>query len=522
MARINSNVPALVARFNLGRSNADLETRLERLATGLRINRGADDPAGLITSERIGSELRGVEQAIRNGQRASNVIATTEASLAEVNTLLLDLKRLFVEAANTGANSREERDANQLQIDSAIQSITRISNTASFGGLRLLDGSLDYTTSGIDPSTISQARIRGASFIGSSNLQVEVDVLNSAQQGGLYIDPRNSPFRTSGAVVVLESSLTLQIGGNRGIRELSFASGQTLANIRDAVNNITPFTGVTVASTNPGNINSGIVFLSEGYGSESFVSVERVNATSTSATLNVYQANNNPPPATFPVNYAGLIGGQWTSAERDTGRDVSALVNGALARGNGLEVKLDTPQLSLDIILDQTFATDPSLALTSFDITGGGSLFQLGPEITAQQQVNIGVQSVAASKLGAVITAGGLQFLSSLESGGPNDIATSVQTGDFSIASDIIEAAIDEVTVLRGRLGSFEANVLQTNERSLQAAFENLSASRSVITDADFAEETSKLTRAQILQSSSTSVLTLANQQSQSVLQLLG
>ena len=147
MARINSNSPSMIAQFNLSRSNDNLQVRLQRLATGLRINRGSDDPAGLIVSERLATDINGVEQAIKNGERASSVISTTEASLSEVNELLNSIKALIVEGANTGGNSKEERDANQLQIDSAIRSITRISNTATFGGLNLLDGSLDYITS---------------------------------------------------------------------------------------------------------------------------------------------------------------------------------------------------------------------------------------------------------------------------------------------------------------------------------------------------------------------------------------
>jgi flagellin len=131
-------------------------------------------------------------------------------------------------------------------------------------------------------------------------------------------------------------------------------------------------------------------------------------------------------------------------------------------------------------------------------------------------------QSMAASKLGGTLNNGVMQFLSSLQSGGVNDLEASLQRNDFSTASDILDTAIDDVTILRGRLGAFERNVLDTNRRSLQSAVENLSASRSVIRDADFAVETSELTRAQILQSSGTTVLGLANQQAQSVLQLLG
>ena len=118
MARINTNIPSLIAQHNLSRSNDDLATRLQRLSTGLCINRGADDPAGLIVSERLRSEIRGLGQAIANSERASSVIATTEGYLAEVTDLLNSIKGLIVEAANTGGVSKEEIEANQLQLDS--------------------------------------------------------------------------------------------------------------------------------------------------------------------------------------------------------------------------------------------------------------------------------------------------------------------------------------------------------------------------------------------------------------------
>src|SRR5512137_733879 len=139
MARINTNVPALVAQTNLRRSQRDLQTSLERLASGLRINRGADDPAGLIVSENLRSEIAGVTQAIDNSQRAVNVIATAEGALNEVASLLVDIQGLVVQGANKGALSDDEIRANQLQINSAVESITRIANTTTFGGQALLN-----------------------------------------------------------------------------------------------------------------------------------------------------------------------------------------------------------------------------------------------------------------------------------------------------------------------------------------------------------------------------------------------
>jgi flagellin len=115
MARINTNIPAVVAQRALRQSQQDLQTSLERLSTGLRINRGADDPAGLINSESIRAEIAGFDKAISNSQRATNIIATSEGSLGEISSLLIDIQGLIVEAANKGAMSPEEIRANQLQ-----------------------------------------------------------------------------------------------------------------------------------------------------------------------------------------------------------------------------------------------------------------------------------------------------------------------------------------------------------------------------------------------------------------------
>lgn len=525
MSRINTNVPSLVARANLNRSTDELQVRLQRLSTGLRINRGADDPAGLIISERLRSDIKGTEQGIKNSDRASSVIATSEGALSEVSDLLNSIRALIVESSNTGANSAEERAANQLQIDSAIDSITRISNTASFGGLKLLNGSLDYSLSGIVPSEISKATVFGASFIGSNQLRVDVDVLASAQTGALFIRG-DYPATPAGNGTILSTSI-LRVTGAQGVSEITIVSGTTLGNLASAVNNLSQLTGVTARLINPSDATSGLVFESSGFGSSQFVRVERLNSPSSSAASPwaTYQLVSNAAVPNFgpPFDWTGLLGaGTLTASQRDDGRDVSALINGTLATGDGLNVSINSPSLSLKLLLNQTLGTDPTAAVSSFHITGGGALFQLGPVVTAQQQTNVGIQSIAASNLGGSLQNGVVEFLSSLKSGQRNSIKSSADRNDFTGASAILDSAIDEVSVIRGRLGAFERNVLQTNARSLQSAFENLAASESKIRDADFASETSSLTRAQILQSAGTSILALANQSSQQVLQLLG
>lgn len=519
MSRINSNIPSVIAQSHLAKTGRELELRLERLSTGLRINRGADDPAGLIISERLRSDINGVNQGIKNSDRASSVISTAEASLSEVADLLNSIKGLIVESANTGASGPDERRANQLQIDSAIDSITRISNTASFGGLKLLNGTLDYRLSGLHTSAISRAQINNASFVDSANLQVEVDVVASAQVGSLYYNGGTTPPG------VTLSSMTLQIAGGQGVETITIPSGRPLDAVVAAVNNLASLTGVRAELIN-GNANSGIVFNAIDYGSQTFVSVKRQGGPSNPAndSFATYRFSDaSPIPNDSPFDWANLIsGGVMVTADRDYGQDVEALVNGNLASGDGLKLSVNSSALGLELLLSEDYAIDPTQTATTFNITGGGALFQLGPDVTALQQANFGVPSVAASNLGATVVAGAVEFLSSLKSGQSNSITSSVSRGDFSPSSDILDAAIDQISILRGRLGAFERNVLETNTRSLQASFENLSASSSAIRDADFAFETSQLTRAQILSSAGTSVLSLANQQSQQVLQLLG
>jgi flagellin len=511
MARINTNISSVIAQANFGRTQKELALRLERLSTGLRINRGKDDPAGLIISERLRSTIQGVDQGIKNSDRANSVISTTESSLTEVNDLLNSIKSLIVESANSGASSDAERNANQLQIDSAIESITRISNTASFGSLKLLNGSLDYTTSGMNATAIARGRINNASFVNATSLQVQVDVIASAQLGSLYFQ---SP--TTG---VTTSSYTLEVRGANGVEVISVAAGQTMNQVATSVNNLTSLTGVRARVL---NTTSGVVFESAQYGSNQFVSVKRLGgptdpAQNTWSTFAVAGNGDNLGWNPFPWGTSTLV-----AADRDDGRDVSALINGNLATGNGLDISISSGALGMNLLLTEAFATTPSGAATSFDITGGGAQFQLGPEVNALQQSNIGIQSVAASSLGGTLINNQLAFLSSLKRGQGNDILASFNRRDFTAASSILDSSIDEISKLRGRLGAFTRNVLDTNTRSLQASFENLSASDSQIRDADFAAETSKLTRAQILSSAGISTLSLANQQSQNVLQLLG
>jgi flagellin len=217
------------------------------------------------------------------------------------------------------------------------------------------------------------------------------------------------------------------------------------------------------------------------------------------------------------VQVRAINGGQFVvmdesgnAVDRDEGRDAAATINGAATVGDGLKLTLNSRLLDVELILSESFGVGSS----QFAITSGGSLFQLGPQVNTNLQENIGVRAVHPNKLGNAIVG----FLSDLQTGQSFDL----RSENFKDASEVVSEVITQVAVLRGRLGAFERNSLQTNINQLQITMENLTSSESVIRDTDFAEQTSELTRSQILVQAGTSILTIANAQNQNVLRLLG
>ena len=477
MSRINTNTAAIIAARQLNRSQTQLSTSLERLSSGLRINRGADDPAGLIVSENLRSEIGGVKQAISNSQRAANVIATTEGALNEVASLLSDIQSKVIEAANVGAVSDDEIKANQLQIDSAVESITRIANTTSFAGRKLLNGSLGYITSGVNASEVTDLRVNGVSFGTASYMPVKVTVTQSAQHAALS-------FQTSS----IGQDLTIELAGPNGVTTLTLLSGTHASAILQAINLVSDATGVSASLINASYAQSGITLTSMDYGTDAFVQVEEIGSAGVFTTVN----------------------DDGDQVKRDEGRNISATVNGASSLGKGLNLFLNTSALSLELKIQEDFNKSGT---STFSVTGGGAAFQLGAGVDTNQQVNVGVDSTTASRLGN----GSLGYLSQITSGGEYSLVA----GEAAQAAKIVEEAIRQVSVLRGRLGAFEKNTLDTNMSQLQITLENLTSSESSIRDLDYATEVSNLSRSQILVSTGTSILGIANQMPQSVLSLL-
>ncbi len=514
MSRINTNIQSMVAQRVLGQNNNGLSTALQRLSTGLRINRGKDDPAGLIASETLRSQTRAIGAAIGNAERADTVVNIAEGGLQEVSSLLTELQGLLTASANKAGVSSEELAANQLQIDSILQTIDRVAGATSFQGTKLLNGSFDYDTTSVS-SNVSDFRVNGAKFE-SGSLDVSVIVTQSAQQGSLYLSLGGSTLDLGGTASVT-SSFTIEISGSLGSRELTFSSGQTLAQMVAAINTFSDVTGVVAdTSTVTGSAATGITLRSRNYGSDQFVSLRVTDngsiGTADSIGIYTFEAND-----TNTVDTGSVVTFESTSAAngfKDAGLDINGTINGVAATGKGRSISINTDYLDVEMTLDAS-GSQTLGAISALTIQGGGADFMLAPDVDISGKVSLGVANIASRKLGDSSSG----FLNELGSGKTFDVT---RTASLSTAQEIVDKAIKQVSSLRGRLGAFQTNVVGATIRSLGVALENTAAAESVIRDTDFAKETASLTRNQILVQAATNTLSLANSQPQSVLQLLG
>ena len=498
MSRINTNVQSMLAQRVLGQNNLSLSTSLERLSTGLAINRGKDNPAGLIASENLRSEKASISAAIGNAERADQVLNIAEGGLQEVNTLLLEVQSLVGQSANDAGLSLEEKEANQLQIDSILQTIDRISQATSFQGSKLLNGTYDFTASGV-ATTVLDYKVNGAKLGHDTNREVQVVVTASAQHGALFLS-------TGGALDLTDADarFTFEVAGAAGSREFSFASGTALADIVDAVNTYKDVTGVSAATQ-----GSGLVLKSTDFGSRQFVSFDVINTGGQVGAVHGLSSIDEDV-----VTVAGSTAfSSVTNSIRDAGQDVGAIINGISATADGRKARINTDFLDLELELS-TAGAQANGTINALTITGGGAKFNLGPSVDITNQSTIGIGNVQSRRLGDV----NVGYLDDLGSGKANNVVN----GDLSEAQKIVDSAIGHVATLRGRLGAFQKNTIGSTIRSLGVALENTSAAESSIRDTDFATETAKLTRNQILVNASTNVLSITNSQPQNVLSLLG
>ena len=418
MSIINTNVQSLVAQNALRQNNASEATSLQRLSTGLRINSGADDPSGLIASENLKSETSGIQTAINTANQAANIIGTADGALGEVSNLLTSLQGLVSQTANSGGLSSAEVAANQSQVDSILGTINRIAGSTSFQGTQLLNGSLDYTTSGVASTSLTNLQVDSANVAFGAKVTVNVQVTASATTAKLGY---------TGGTISGATGATIQVAGSEGTQQLSFASGTTVSSIAASINAVTGSTGVsaTVSGTD-------LAINSTQFGSSQYVSIKATSGTFT------------------------VTGG---SGGRAVGADAKVDINGAQASASGKQISYNANGLAAQFDLTSTFNKPGS---TSFAVTGGGANFSIGSSVTSQGNASIGLQSIYTANLGDSING----FLNTLGSGQTNSLSSS----NLDTAQKIVDSAVNQVSSLRGRLGAFQSDTITSTINSLNVA----------------------------------------------------
>lgn len=473
-------MPALMALRNLNQTDGQLSGTITRLSTGLRINTAADDAAGLVISEGMRSQLKGLNQAIRNSQDAVNMTKTAEGALDEVQLLLRNIRGLAVHSANSAVVDASTLEANQMQIRSTLQSINRIAEQTQFGNKKLLDGTAGVMAN-VTASTLAQSMFMGGSFAGDPIASGAVTIAQTTAAdraavtlGGSFADA-NAIVTTTGTFVV---------------NGFSFVSDGTssVETLVQKINEMKGTTGVSAKVTGAGPV--AIELTQDTYGSHyrvDFFDPNQVihNATSASDT--------------------GTDGVYDVSATTTDGVKTVTFQGGRGANDSGLKL---TDLYGNSINLTENGNSTITTAVEIGQVSSGAVRFQIGAQ--SDQSVTFSMPVIFANRLGTSSVSG--KTLADL------DVTTPQGAQD---AMKIIDDAINQLSLTRGQVGSFQANFLESTVRSLGVAEENLTASESQIRDADIALEMTQYTRLNILKQSGMSVLAQASQAPQQVLQLL-
>jgi flagellin len=630
---INTNVASLNAQRNLGVSQSALAKSMQRLSSGLRINSAKDDAAGLAISDRMTSQIRGLNQAVRNSNDGISLAQTAEGALQESTNILQRMRELAVQSAND-TNSASDRTSLQAEVNQLKQEMTRIADTTTFNGKNLLDGSMtraQFQVGANANQTISFGiKSAQATDLGSNALTTK----NAAQGKGIEVATTRAADTTGGNNVAAQD---LTIVGPNGAAEVKISADNSANAIAGKVNAESATTGVTAEASTSATLSNlaqdGTVgFTLQGTNSEAIAisaTVTTTNLASLAQAIND-QAGNTGITATLSGDSSSIslvqssghdikIGNYTHSATsgldslRVTGNEgigtnlsesaggsaTNAMLSDLSATGT-VSLKLDsnggtatavtadiTDTSDLTTLVDAINAksgttnvsasfTDISGAdkskitlsstgsaainITDFGITGGTSLTALdsvkvtaadgsaggvtlteatpgttdkttvaisasagdstvvGGEVTFSSAGDFNISSTIANSAGSLFdSAAGGANVSTLSSINNVDITTVEGAAD---AIKAIDGALTQVDNMRGDLGAIQ-NRFESTISNLSNVSENLSAARSRILDADIAQETSSMTKQNILQQAGVSILAQANQAPQLALSLL-
>lgn len=550
---VNTNVASLNAQRTLGGSTSALSTSLERLASGSKINSAKDDAAGLQISNRLTSQINGLSVAVKNASNGVSIAQTAEGAMKESTNIMQRMRDLSLQSAN-GSNSDAERTALQEEFNSLSGELTRIAETTSFGGQKLLNGDMGNTSFQIGASAnetvsfglsdVSAGALRGshssATAVGAEPAGMKAAVTGNTIHAG----------STTGTLVPLTDPATVSVNGTEIV--LDDTTGASVATIADEINKFSKTTGVTATV-----IDDQISFTSANNASVSGLKAldldEDTVKIAAAAGTEVLGLDGN-----ITVNGAAIeiaddddLAAIVTSINDETATtDVKAeLVDGriTLTSANGEAIKLadedgnkgilgklglsaGTTQAKLEdntsITLNGTEiklakGSDMESIVTAINTASTGvSATNNGGELSLFSQNNF---SIADGAAGTGLTALGLEAgktaAVSQESTVANLDITTAEGAQQAI--QVLDGAMQQIDSERAKLGAVQ-NRFESTISNLQNVAENTSASRGRIMDTDYAAESANLAKNQIMQQAGTAMLAQANQLPQAVLSLLG
>ncbi len=501
---INTNIMSLNAQLNLQSSQNSLATSLERLSSGLQINTAADNAAGFAIAQQMTAQINGINQAAQNANDGISMAQTAQGGLNAEIGLLQSMRTLAVQAAN-GTNSASDRQAIQAQIAQLQQELSRTALTTQFNGQNILDG------------TMSDAQFQVGSNAGQTinfgiaNTQGSAIGNNAYSTGGAMTGATLSTTSTASGNGVTAQTLTIQ--GSIGTKSVSVSANETAYAIAAGVNNQSASTGVTASALTQAEISglaSGGTVSFGLTGSNGTAVTINASVTSTSDLSAIANAINADTASTGISAYADQSGNLFMTQSQGYDVKITNLSDSGVTAGTIATVKSFGTGAA---------ATTASVASGQSATVGGQISFESSSAYTINSSVAgsgaggsvLDTTSAANTNLGSTLNAVSSIDVTTVTNGTPTGANNAINT---------IDMALQTLNTVAANLGSVQ-NRFQDTITNLQTTSNNLSAARSRIQDTNYAQETSNLTRSQILQQAGTAMLAQANQLPNMVLTLL-
>nr|WP_314544475.1 flagellin [uncultured Massilia sp.] len=475
---INTNVASLNAQRNLSSSQASLNTSIQRLSSGLRINSAKDDAAGLAISDRMNSQIKGMNQATRNANDGVSMAQTAEGALASSGDILQRIRELAVQSSNS-SNSASDRKALQTEVTQLTSELNRISNTTEFNGQKLLDGTMGTANFQVGANAGQLISMNGANF-----------------QTNTYGDNRS---QKDGATITAAAAITgdkeIKISGYLGTGSYKTKATDTAKDVAAGINAASGDSGVTATARTDANLKG---------------------TANTAYTMTLKADNGDAVDISFSVGATTDANGYAAAISAFNAQSAKTGVTASFADGGVKLTHESGNTIELGVTAGDGATMTKYLGDSKIDIaddaavavTAGTSVKALG-RITMDSENSFSVTDDDS----------GLALADNSTLNAVSDLDISTFDG-AQLAIKIADAALSKVNGQRAEYGALQSR-FDSAISNLATSTENLSASKSRITDTDFASETANMTRGQILQQAGTSMLAQANSLPNGVLSLL-